>query len=360
MTRVLLTGAGGFAGSHCLEHLLATTDWQVVCTDSFRHKGRTDRIAEVLQAGPAHWRRRVTVVSHDLTAPFTGAMTRSIGPVDYILAYASESSVDRSIADPVTFIRNNVLVILSTLEYARHAHPKAVVVVSTDEVYGPETGGVPHSEWAPILPSNPYAGSKASQEAIATSYWRTYGVPVVLVNCMNMIGERQDPEKFVPLLIRACLNGDEVPIHGTPGHIGSRHYLHARNLADGIVFLLTNTVPSMFRAHITPDQGAAAYRASQAGRPALAAAERPDRWNIAGPDRLDNLTLAKMVADYTGRELRWRFEDFHRTRPGHDPAYGLDSSKIAALGWKAPVPFAESLAKTVQWSIAHPDWLLDN
>lgn len=339
MARVLLTGAGGFAGSHCLEHLLATTDWEVVCTDSFRHKGRTDRISEILDAGPSGWRSRVEVITHDLTAPFGPQMIRRIGNVDYILAYAAESHVDRSIDDPVPFIRNNVLVALSTLEYARLARPAAVVLISTDEVYGPEAGGTPHPEWAPILPSNPYSASKASAEAAAISYWRTYSVPLIIVNCMNLVGERQAPEKYVPKTIRACLNGEELTIHGQPGNIGTRHYLHARNLADGIVFLLASQPPAMFGGPDSPG--------------------RPDRYNIASADRIDNLTLARMIAEMAGRGLRWRFEDFHTTRPGHDPHYGLDSGKITSLGWKPPVPFEQSLAKTVQWTIDHPDWLLD-
>src|SRR5579859_7773803 len=103
--RVLLTGAGGFAGSHALEHILVNTDWDVVCTDSFRHKGKTDRISEVLAARAEH-AHRVSVVTHDLAAPFSAQMARKIGHCNYIIAYASESHVDRSISDPVPFIQN--------------------------------------------------------------------------------------------------------------------------------------------------------------------------------------------------------------------------------------------------------------
>jgi dTDP-glucose 4,6-dehydratase len=359
-TTVLLTGAGGFAGSHCLEHILATTDWAVVATDSFRHKGRTDRISEVLDHGPSDWGGRVTVITHDLTAGFTPAQARRIGHIDHILAYASESHVDRSLDDPVTFIRNNVLVALSSLELARLLQPRTFVLVSTDEVYGPETDDTPHPEWDTILPSNPYSASKASQEAIATSYWRSYGVPVIIINCMNLIGERQAQEKFVPKVIRAVSRGEEVPIHGKAGNVGTRHYLHARNLADGILYILRTQPASMFPAHITIDAAAAAYRASLKKRPAMRAADRPDRYNIASPDRLDNLTLAHMIADLEGLPLTYRFEDFHSSRPGHDAHYGLNPDKILRLGWKPPVPFAESLSRTVAWTLAHPDWMLDD
>jgi dTDP-glucose 4,6-dehydratase len=338
VTRVLLTGSGGFAGHHCLEHILAETDWDVIATDSFRHKGKTDRIREVLYAQPEpdHWARRVIgVTTHDLSAPFSRQQVLAMGDIDYVIAYASESHVDRSITDPVPFVTNNTAVAMTTLELCRQLKPRALVWVSTDEVYGPQAHGEPpFGEWATTLPSSPYAASKAAQEALCIAYWRTYGVPVIIVNCMNMIGERQDPEKYVPRVLRSVLAGQEVTVHGTPGNIGTRHYLHARNLADGILFLLRLRRPASFQEE-----------------------PRPDRYNIASPDRVDNLTLAHMIAQAVNRELRYRLEDFHSTRPGHDPHYGLDPAKITGLGWQAPVNFAESLDRTVQWSIKHPEWL---
>jgi len=341
VTKVLLTGAGGFVAHHVLEHILSTTDWDVVATDSFRHKGKTDRIWEVLE-GHDDWRQRTTVITHDLTAPFSEQMINRIGYVDYILAVASESHVDRSIDEPVPFIKNNVDIALNTLELARTVKPKVLQFVSTDEVYGPVTADDDHGhpEWAPILPSNPYAGSKAAQEAIAISYWRTYGVPLQIVNCMNMIGERQDTEKYVPSTIRKVYRGEKVTIHGTPGHIGTRHYLHTRNLADAMLFLLKNKTPAKF--------GENSYDG---------AILRPDRFNIASPAKIDNLELAQMIAAEIGRPLDYELVDFHRTRPGHDPHYGLDSGALAELSWEMPVPFEESLRRTVKWTLENPAWL---
>lgn len=342
MTKVLITGAGGFVGHHFLEHVLHRTNWDIVATDSFRHKGTCDRIAEILDYQPIwhkpSWRSRTDVITHDLAAPFTRRETARMGDIDYIVAFASESHVDRSITDPVPFVRNNVDVVLSTLELARQLKPKALVLVSTDEVYGPvdRADYTGHPEWDVILPSNPYSASKAAQEAIAISYWRTYGVPLQIVNCMNMIGERQDPEKFVPLVLGKVMHGETVTVHGTPEEIGTRHYLHARNLADGITFLLTRTTPASFTA----------------------CAYAPDRYNIAVPDRIDNLTMAQMIADYAGKPLHYELEDFHSTRPGHDPHYGLDGRKMAELGWTPPISLETSLKKTVEWTLEHPAWLL--
>ena len=340
--RLFLTGAGGFIGHHVLEHALSATDWDVTATDSFRHKGRTDRITQVLDGHP-EWRERVTVITHDLAAPFSPATAARMSGVDYMIAMASESHVDRSITDPVPFVRNNVDVILSTLELARVLQPRHVIVISTDEVYGPVEAGSPgHPEWAPVIPSNPYSASKAAQEAIAVSYWRTYSLPVTIVNCMNLFGERQDPEKFLPKTLRAIIRGETVTIHGRPGNIGTRHYLHARNMADALLHILRELPPRPF-----PD------------------ADRPDRWNIAGPEPVSNLALAGEVARIVGAlndlggEAPWKYElvDFHSARPGHDPHYGLDPSKLAAAGWKPPVDFRESLERTIAWTLRHQEWL---
>jgi dTDP-glucose 4,6-dehydratase len=352
--KILITGAGGFVGHHFLEHVLNHTNFEVICTDSFRHKGRTDRIQQVLDSQPSHacacigicqtqgycgptpWHMRTKIVTHDLNAPFSLGQVEDLQGVDYMVCFASESHVDRSISDPVPFIRNNTEVALNSLELARKIKPKAVVWVSTDEVYGPveEWDHEGHEEWAPILPSNPYSASKAAQEAIAISYWRTFGVPLLLVNCMNMIGERQDPEKFVPMVIGKVLRGETVTIHGTQAHIGTRHYLHSRNLADGILHLLTLREPGQFPLYT-----------------------KPDRYNVASPDRINNLVLANMIAEDVGKPLIYKLEDFHSTRPGHDPHYGLDPEKLAATGWEMPVPFRESLRHTVEWTLKHPEWL---
>lgn len=360
MTRLLLSGAGGFAGHHFLEHALVATDWQIVCTDSFRHRGTTDRIRQVLDGQGENAWGRVGVLTHDLTAPFSPQALDIIAGedgLDYLIGMASASHVDASITDPVSFVENNCAVALNTLELARQLRPKAVVMISTDEVYGPVEPGKPHAEWAPILPSNPYAASKAAQEAVSISYWRTYGVPVVITNTMNLIGERQHPEKFIPKTLRAVLRGEEAVIHGSPGNPGSRHYLHARNMADAVLYVLSRTRPSVFRAHMTREMGTASYRAEAKRRPSAVIADRPDRYNIASADRVDNLTLAAMIADAAGMPLHWRWEDFHTARPGHDPHYGLDPGKIHALGWKPPVSFAASLEHTVRWTMAHPSWL---
>jgi dTDP-glucose 4,6-dehydratase len=236
---------------------------------------------------------------------------------------------------------------LNVLEWARYRTGIThFVQVSTDEVYGPAELHA-HAEWDTIRPSNPYSASKACQEAIAFSYWRTYGVPVTIVNIMNMFGERQAPEKFVPLAIKAVLAGDEVPLHGRPAgrlikppwmgpeawEASSRCWLHARNFADALRWVLTDTVPTQFPA-----------------------ADRPDRWHVAG-DEKDVLEVAQAIAEAAGKPLRHTWVNYHFSRPGHDHRYALDASKIARAGWKPPVSLGESLERTVAWFQAHPGWL---
>jgi len=337
VTRLLLTGAGGFIGSHTVEHLLVETDWDLVVTDSFRHFGKTERLHDVLAAYPdrAH---RVQVITHDLATPWSAQGIGRMWPIDYMVNMASSSHVDRSITDPVPFVRNNIDIGLHMLELARELQPRAFLQFSTDEVYGPAPDGHDHPEWATILPSNPYSASKAAQEALAISYWRTYGVPLIITNTMNVVGQRQDPEKFVPMLISRIHAGEMVTIHGSPEAIGSRFYLHARNCADGLLHILRHLPPHDYR---------------DAHQVVL-----PDRYNIVGEREINNRALAELVAEFVGRPLRYRFEDFHATRPGHDRRYALDGGKLAATGWRAPVSLEDSLQRTVKWTLDHPEWLL--
>lgn len=332
MKRIVITGGGGFVGHHAVEHFLKNTDYEIVVIDSWRHKGDSLRLRHLLQEP------RLRVLTHDLATPISDRTIDWIGPVDHILAIASESHVERSISDPVPFVQNNVGLALELGEYARKVKPKSIVHCSTDEVYGPAIGTDMHSEWLPFMPSNPYAASKAAQDAIYFSYWRTYGVPLIITHCMNMIGERQDKEKFLPMVIAKVLRGETVTIHGSENDIGSRMYIHSRNLADAWLFLIQKTEPTMYHDDHTRYQ-------------------MPDSYNVVGEVELDNLTVAKMIATILGKPLKYELLNFHAARPGHDRRYALDGSKIKSLGWTPPVSFEKSLEKMVHWTIQHPEWM---
>lgn len=334
--RILLTGIAGFVGSHVLSHLLKNTDYEIVGIASWTHKGLPKRILD--DENYQNNKERVTVITHDLIAPFTEDIKKKIGKVDIILNIASDSHVDRSITDPVPFVKNNVALVLTMLEFAREVKPELFLQFSTDEVYGQAPLGVNHKEWSPIIPSNPYSASKAAQEAIAISYWRTYGVPVIITNTMNVGGQRQDREKFIPMCIKKIHDGEKVSIHSYPDGktAGSRFYIHGRNVADGILFILNNLKPKKFGE-----------------------SDFPDRYNIVGEREVDNLSLAQMIAGYVGKELKYELVNFHSSRPGHDCRYALSGQKLEELGWVPPVKMEEWLKSTVDWYLKeeNKDWL---
>ena len=155
---------------------------------------------------------------------------------------------------------------------------------------------------------------------------------------MNIIGERQDPEKFVPLVLSRILRSQTVPIHAsTDGQPGSRFYLHARNQADALLFLL-RTQPF----------------------PRYTDNTKMGRWNVVGEREVNNLEMAALIAKYAGEiDFQYEFVNFHSSRPGHDLRYALDGTKMRDLGWTPPIPLADALRKTVKWTLSNRHWLLD-
>lgn len=331
--RVLLTGASGFFGSHLLRHLLMKTDWEIVCIVSWKHKGTPERIEN---AWKDQDKNRVTIIRHDLEAPLTSHTKKRLGKIDYILNIASNSHVDRSIEEPAPFVLGNVQLALTMLELSRELKPKLFLQFSTDEVYGPAPKGIDFQEGSPMKPSNPYSASKAAMENIAFSYWRTFDVPLVITNTMNLVGQTQDAEKYPARLIRWIYNDEMVTVHGKPDDIGSRFYIHARNAADAVLFIVNNLPPE----HYVED-----------------GILSPCQYNIVGETELNNLELAQMTARLMGKELKYQFVDFHKSRPGHDRRYALSGEKLKSLGWKPPTDFEEAWGKTISWTLNNPFWL---
>lgn len=330
----LLTGVGGFIGSHCFAHILANTDWDVVGIDSWKHKGISERISE-----SKHYHEnchRVRIYTHDLNAPISDVLMHKIGHVDYIINFASDSHVDRSITAPVPFVQNNVNVVLNMLEFAITVQPEKFVQIGTDEVYGPTDGVNAHPEWSAIVPSNPYSASKAAQEAVAISYWRTFDLPIILTNVMNTFGEMQDPEKFVPMVISKLTKGQKIQIHSDPEgkNPGTRFWLHARNTSDALLYILKNVTPLAYPA-----------------------ASRPERFNIVGERQISNLGIAQMIAEIMGKELNYELVDAHSSRPGHDLHYGLSGDKLKEHGYQYPTNLEASMKKTIEWTLANPRWI---
>jgi len=325
--RVLLTGGAGFVGHHIVEHLLKTTDWEIVLLDRLDLSGNLNRISEVVQS--YEWKSRLRWAYHDFKAPLSASVNQHIGKVDYILHVGASTHVERSIVNPLEFVYDNVVGTANILEWMRTYQKFAkMVYFSTDEVFGPASADVKYVEWARYDSRNPYAATKAGGEELCLAYANTYQLDIRVSHCMNIFGERQHPEKFIPLVMKRVLEGKEVFIHANKEktQAGSRYYIHARNVADAVSFILK-------------------YGHARG------------KYNIVGAEEVDNLTLAKMVAENVGKPLKYELVDFHSSRPGHDLRYALDGSKMEALGWKPPVDFAPSLQRTVAWTLKNKHWL---
>lgn len=336
--KVLITGAGGAIGVHVVAHLLTHTNWSLVATDSFHslHKGSRKRLEKIAKEFP-EWSKRVRVFKQDLNRAFSKKRIREIGRVDYIINLASRSDVQHSIDDPMSFVDNNVRSILTMLEYARAIKPRVFMHFSTDEVYGPapkRSRG--HKEWDPILPSNPYAASKACQEALAIAWWRCYNIPLIITNTMNDFGEMQAASKF-PAMIQKKINGGKlIDVHAAGKNIGSRYYIHSRNTADAILFILKHVKPYPHKPGNI---------------------DRPVRLHIVGDRQIDNLELVKLIGALMGKKAIYRLVDFHKHNPGHDLHYGLDGRKMKKLGWKSPLSFEKSMKETIRWQQRHKEWI---
>ncbi len=330
MKRILITGACGFIGHHFVEHTFKNTDWEIVALDRLDGAATYGRFTDM-----DTWdiyKSRIKFVWHDLKAPINEFIKREIGHIDYIVHLAASSHVDRSITFPMEFVMDNVVGTCNLLEYARNLDYKLekIVYFSTDEVFGPAPEGTDYKEWDRYRSSNPYSASKAGGEELAIAYENTYKLPIIITHCMNVFGERQHPEKFLPLVVKKILYDEEILIHSdeTKTKSGSRFYIHARDVADAVIHILKSET------------------------------QNGDKFNIRGYREVENLELAQLVSKYIGKPMRYQMINFHGSRPGHDLRYALDGEKLKEMGWQPAQPFEVRLEKTVRWMIAHPKWLL--
>lgn len=324
---VLITGGAGFIGHHVVEHLLRKTNWSITILDKLNYASyglERFRNADIL-TNP-----RVKIFPVDITSPISSGVRREIGEnINIIMHLAAETHVDNSIEDPRVFFHNNINGTVEMLEYARTLkNLELFFYFSTDEVFGPAAIGEAFKEWDRHKPTNPYSASKSAAENICIAYENTYKMPLMIINVMNAFGERQHVEKFIPNTIRKVLNNEKVLIHSYPDKksSGSRFYIHARNIADAVIFLLKK-------------------------------GKLGEKYNIVGEKEVTNLEMAKMIAKFVGKTLNYEMVDFHSSRPGHDLRYGLCGDKMRKMGWKMPINFEDSLQKTVEWTLANPEWL---
>lgn len=338
---VLITGGAGFIAHHTINKILRETDWNIVSLDRLDISGNLNRLHDMLQDhDPATIARRMRIIFHDLKAELNSQIVEDIGHVDIILHLAAGSHVDRSITYPMEFVQDNVVGTVNMLDYSRKNFPalEKFVYFSTDEIFGVAPPGVSYKEYDRYNSTNPYSASKAAAEEFCVAYENTYKMPIIVTHTMNVFGERQHPEKFIPATIKKVRDGEQVIIHADPTRTqaGTRMYIHAADVADGLMFIL-----NLKDYKHTGDYGHA----------------HCPKFNLVGTEEVDNLTLAQWIASAVGKELIYEMTDFHSLRPGHDLRYALDGGLLKSLGWEPKIKLSERIAGMVQWTLENDRWL---
>jgi len=336
--KVLITGGAGFIAHHVIDKILSTTDWEIITLDRLDFSGNLNRLNEVVTAYPKTERKRVRIVHHDLKAELNPEITATIGRVDYISHLAAGSHVDRSITYPLEFVMDNIVGTAHILEYARKLeHLERFAYFSTDEIFGPAPKGINYKENDRYNSTNPYSATKAGAEELVVAYENTYGLPSLITHTMNVFGERQNPEKYIPMVIKKVRDDEEVTVHSNSEKTlaGSRHYIHAEDVAEALLFLYEYDISQI--------------KADKTGA-------KCQKFNIVGKDEIDNLQLAEFIAKAQKKELKYQMVDFHSQRPGHDLRYALDGSKMANMGWEPKSAF-DRLEQTINWTLENDRWL---
>jgi dTDP-glucose 4,6-dehydratase len=336
--KILITGGAGFIAHHIIDTILLETDWEIVTIDRLDYSGNLNRLNEIVNSYPKTEQKRVKMIYHDLKSFLNPQIVKAIGPVNYIAHLAAGSHVDRSIEYPMEFVMDNVVGTVNILDFSRTVDSlERFVYFSTDEIFGPALNGMKFKEYDRYNSTNPYSASKAAGEEMVVSYENTYNLPAIITHTMNVFGERQHPEKYIPMCIKRIRDNEKIIVHSNKEKTkaGSRHYIHAKDVADALLFLLNfdlNKVPF--------DENAG----------------RCHKFNIVGSKELDNLQVAEFVANVQNKKLIYEFQDFHSTRPGHDLRYALDGTKMKTMGWQ-PKPIDDRLTNLIEWSLNNDRWL---
>lgn len=325
----MITGAAGFIGHHVLYYFLMNTDYNIVCVDRLDFSGDLNRVDTILNDIDAKQKKRVKIVYHDLKAEFNEYVREKIGDINIILHLAASSHVTRSIKYPLEFINDNVIGTANVLEFARKLKKlERLIYFSTDEVFGPSVDDEPFKEWDRFNPCNPYSASKAAAEEICIAYENTYNLPIYVTHTMNVYGERQNNEKYIPMITEKINNDEVVKIHwdSRTKLIGSRCYLHAMDVADALNFIL--------KLKYVPD-----VKDSRSGN--------CKKFNISSEDELNNLQVAQVVAAALGKELKYELVDPKVDRPGHDFRYSISGEYLRSLGWVRKIKAEEGITNVV-------------
>lgn len=313
MKRLLITGGAGFIGSNFIRHILNKySDYSVTNLDKLTYCGNLENLKDVEKD------KRYKFVKGDIADP---AIVKSlVKDCDTIVHFAAETHVDRSITDPYSFVRTNVVGTHTLLEAAKAGGVERVIHISTDEVYGSvEKGSSKESD--PLEPNSPYSAAKAGSDLIARSYFATFKLPVIITRSSNNFGPYQYPEKVIPLFVTNLLQDKKVPLYGDGMNV--RDWLFVADNCEAIDAVM----------HL--------------GQPG-------EIYNIGSGSGITNKELAYSILDLLGKGKE--FIEAVKDRPGHDRRYSLDISKIEALGWKPKHDFRKALELTINWYRDNESW----
>ncbi|HBK83802.1 MAG TPA: dTDP-glucose 4,6-dehydratase [Flavobacterium sp.] len=331
MKKILITGGAGFIGSHVVRRFVNQyPTYQIFNLDALTYAGNLENIKDI-ENKPNYTFVKGNILDTDFLDDLF-----SKHQFDGILHLAAESHVDRSITDPLAFVKTNVIGTMNLLnaakkQWASSYEGKRFYHISTDEVYGSlGTTGL-FTETTPYDPNSPYSASKAASDHFVRAYGETYGLPYVITNCSNNYGTYHFPEKLIPLFINNIIEKKPLPVYGDGNYTRDWLFVEDHAVAIDLVF----------------HQG-----------------KNHETYNIGGFNEWKNIDLVRLLCQQMDRKLgRTAGESeelitFVKDRPGHDLRYAIDATKInKELGWKPSVTFEEGLERTIDWYLANEEWL---
>jgi dTDP-glucose 4,6-dehydratase len=328
---ILITGGAGFIGSHVVRLFVSKyPDYRIVNLDALTYAGNLANLKDV-QTAPNYSFEKGDITDETRMGELFGQYA-----FDAVIHLAAESHVDRSIMDPLAFVRTNVLGTANLLHIAGAAwknnlRGKLFYHVSTDEVYGSLGAEGFFTEETPYDPRSPYSASKASSDHFVMAWYHTYDMPVILSNCSNNYGSNHFPEKLIPLMINNILHNKPLPVYGKGENV--RDWLFVEDHARAI-----DTI----------------FHKGKIG----------EKYNIGGFNEWKNIDIVHLLCGIMDKKLNRPkgtsagLITFVKDRPGHDLRYAIDATKLnRELGWTPSLQFEEGLEKTVDWYLAHQDWV---